>query len=158
MEKEDRLNSLITGQTEEVCDNCKYFIFDDKDPQGVGGTCIKDGEFCFCFEHCSKHEKRCCDFQQQEDNDDSYEKVISDYKCPICNSRIIQNVSQFATGSVHCENDCFQRQTPIYAECPICKKGFMKNPIYHGTMYLSCDNCGFEIDPLDLITWILKGN
>lgn len=156
MEKEDRLNSLITGKTEEVCCYCKHFIFDEKDPQGVGGDCDKDGEFCFGFEYCSNFEKGIHESKHEED--DNFEKVISDYKCPICNGRIVQNRSQFSTGSVHCEHDCFENQTPIYAECPICKKGFMKNPVYHGTMYLGCDNCGFEISPIDLITWILKGN
>lgn len=76
MKKEDRLNSLITGQTEEACDNCKYFTFDDKDPQGVGGTCSKDGEFCFCFEYCLNYEKKCCDLKKE---DDSYEKMILDH-------------------------------------------------------------------------------
>lgn len=54
MEKEDRLSELLSGKTKEVCEFCSFFERDMNDPQGVGGTCGKDGEFCFCFEYCNK--------------------------------------------------------------------------------------------------------
>ena len=54
MEKEDRLSELLSGKTKEVCEYCSFFERDMNDPQGVGGTCGKDGEFCFCFEYCNK--------------------------------------------------------------------------------------------------------
>ena len=55
MEREDRLNKLITGETVEVCENCRYYVIDKLDPQGVGGYCGKDGDFCFCFEYCKEY-------------------------------------------------------------------------------------------------------
>ena len=35
---------LITGETVEVCENCKYYVIDKLDPQGVGGYCGKDND------------------------------------------------------------------------------------------------------------------
>ena len=156
MEKEDRLVDFITGKNPNICMTCMFFELDENDPQGVGGTCMKDGEFGFIYEYCDKFTKKEV-IDDDEDNEDS-EVVISDYKCPICGGRITQLRTQFAVGSIGCENECFEKLDNRYVECPVCKEGKMSKECYHRTMYIKCDNekCGFEISPKGLINWLLK--
>ena len=84
---------------------------------------------------------------------------MSNYKCPICGKKLTQFKSQFVTGQISCQNNCFENQQFIYHKCPVCNKGLMSKEMYRGSIcYIKCDNdlCGFQISPKALITLIMK--